>query len=144
MKTARAAVILATSLLGPVTLMGGGCSKAPAASVAESTTTVAYDVGGMHCSGCADAITLETKAVAGVKDVRCTIETRRAVIALSDPAAEPNALRAITKLGYTATKVAPDAPLSAEAQAANAKKAAAAPPAAEEAPAQPAAEPSSK
>jgi copper chaperone CopZ len=125
---APAAAILASCLLLPTALCGQGCAPPPPAAAAK---TVAYDVGGMHCSGCAEAITIEVSAVKGVKAVACTIETRRAVITLEDPAAEPLAEKAITKMHYTLTKVAPDAPLSAEAQAANAAKAAAQPAAAE-------------
>ena len=123
---------LACALLLPLAACGDrGAARATAAPV-----TVAYDVGKMHCGGCADAITAEVSEVKGVKGVACTIETHRAVITLDDPAAGPLAEKAITKLGYTITKVAPDAPLSAEAQADAAKKSAEA--------AQPAAEPSSK
>lgn len=130
----RAAALLAATALLPALAACDGRGSAPTASAAP--VTVAYDVGKMHCGGCAEAITAQVSAVKGVKGVACTIETRRAVIELADPAAQPEAEKAMTGLGYTITRVAPDAPLSAEAQAEAARKAAKA--------AQPADEPSSR
>ena len=131
----RAAIaLLAATLCFPALVACDGRAPAPAAAAAP--VTVAYDVGKMHCGGCAEAITAQVSAVKGVKGVACTIETRRAVIQLADPAAQADAEKAMTGLGYTITKVAPDAQLSDEAQAEAAKKAAKA--------AQPADEPSSR
>ena len=64
---------------------------------------VAYAVEGMHCDGCAQAIVAEVSEVKGVRSVRCTFESKQAVIALEDATALPEAERAITKLGYSIT-----------------------------------------
>ena len=113
----RAAIaLLAATVSLPALVACDGRAPAPAAAAA-APVTVAYDVGKMHCGGCAEAITAQVSAVKGVKGVACTIETRRAVIQLADPAAQADAEKAMTGLGYTITKVAPDAPLSDEARA---------------------------
>ena len=88
-------------------LLLGGCSggdsqqSAAPAAAAKQTTQVAYTVTGMHCNACAEAITAEVAAVKGVRSVQCTFESKCAVLELNNPAAQADAERAITKLGYT-------------------------------------------
>ncbi|HAQ67185.1 MAG TPA: hypothetical protein DCR70_05490 [Phycisphaerales bacterium] len=99
---------LVTTLLTGLLL--GGCSggdahdaqqSAAPAAAAKQTTQVAYTVTGMHCNSCAEAITAEVAAVKGVRSVQCTFESKCAVLELDNPAAQAEAARAITKLGYT-------------------------------------------
>jgi copper chaperone CopZ len=96
---------LVPTLLTAVLL--GGCSggdqqqSAAPAAAAKQTTQVAYTVTGMHCNSCAEAITAEVAAVKGVRSVQCTFESKCAVLELDNPAAQAEAARAITKLGYT-------------------------------------------
>jgi copper chaperone CopZ len=84
-----------------------GCSggepqaSATKAAASQQTRQVAYTVTGMHCGGCAEAITAEVAAVKGVNSVHCTFESKCAVVELSNPASQADAERAITKLGYT-------------------------------------------
>ena len=84
-----------------------GCSgsdvqkPATADAAPKQTTQVAYTVTGMHCNSCAEAITAEVAAVKGVRSVQCTFESKCAVLQLNDPAAQADAERAITKLGFT-------------------------------------------
>lgn len=79
---------------------------------------VAYAVEGMHCDGCAQAIVAEVSEVKGVRSVKCTFESKQAVIALDDATSLPEAERAITKLGYT---IAPAPAPAAQAQPAESR-----------------------
>ena len=96
---------LASALLTVLALTGcsGSDVQKPAAATAaaKQTTQVAYTVTGMHCNSCAEAITAEVAAVKGVRSVQCTFESKCAVLQLNDPAAQTDAERAITKLGFT-------------------------------------------
>ena len=82
------------------------------------TVQVAYAVEGMHCDGCAQAIVAEVSEVKGVRSVKCTFESKQAVIVLDDATSLAEAERAITKLGYTIS------PAAAAASAAPAQPAA--------------------
>ena len=90
-----------------VMMLVAGCSggepqaNATKAAASQQTMQMAYTVTGMHCGGCAEAITAEVAAVKGVNSVHCTFESKCAVVALSNPASQADAERAITKLGYT-------------------------------------------
>jgi copper chaperone CopZ len=99
---AAAALALPLAACGPSAPTGS-----PAASAAR-TETVAYAVEGMHCDGCAEAIVAEVSEVRGVRAVRCTFESKVAVVEL-DPAARPEAERAMTKMGYRIAPVPPPA-----------------------------------
>ena len=94
MRTAPTLAALALSLAacGPSAPAGR-----PAAARAE---TVAYAVEGMHCGGCAEAIVAEVSEVKGVHGVRCTFESKVAVVELDDASARAEAERAMTKMGY--------------------------------------------
>ena len=105
MRTAPALAALAFTLAscgpgapeGAPTAGPGGEGGAPVRPAAAET--VAYAVEGMHCNGCADAIVAEVSEVRGVRSVRCTFESKVAVIELDAPA-RPEAERAMTKMGY--------------------------------------------
>lgn len=104
---ALAALLTMTSLVG----CDEGASKPGPAATAKAganggaaeagLTEVVYQVQGMHCDGCAEAIVAEVSEVPGVASVQCTFESKQARIALRDPAAKEKAEHAITKLGYT-------------------------------------------
>lgn len=85
-----------------------------ACDVRPPTVQVAYAVEGMHCDGCAQAIVAEVSEVKGVRSVRCTFESKQAVIVLDDAASLPEAERAMTKLGY---KISPADPATSTATA---------------------------
>lgn len=91
--------IAATALALALASCGDAPTGAPAAAAAR-TERVAYAVEGMHCGGCAEAIVAEVGEVKGVRSVRCTYESKVAVIELDDGAVRPEAERAITKMGY--------------------------------------------
>ena len=96
---------LVSALLTVLALTGcsGSDVQKPATATAASkqTTQVAYTVTGMHCNSCAEAITAEVAAVKGVRSVQCTFESKCAVLEVNNPAAQADAERAITKLGFT-------------------------------------------
>ena len=100
MNTSLVPTLLTAVLLGGCSGGDAQQSAAPAAAT-KQTTQVAYTVTGMHCNSCAEAITAEVAAVKGVKSVQCTFESKCAVLELDNPAAQAEAARAITKLGYT-------------------------------------------
>lgn len=100
MQTALVPTLLTVLLLGGCSGGDAQQTAAPAAA-AKQTTQVAYTVTGMHCNSCAEAITAELAAVKGVRSVQCTFESKCAVLELDNPAAQAEAARAITKLGYT-------------------------------------------
>ncbi|MBL9140513.1 MAG: heavy-metal-associated domain-containing protein [Phycisphaerae bacterium] len=84
-----AAAAAAWVLLGPA-------SPAPA----DAPTVVRYQVTGMHCDGCAEAITLEVQELPGVDTVTCAFATQSAEIVFKEPATRDQVEHAITKLGY--------------------------------------------
>ena len=94
-RTAAFALLLAGCLsFGP-----GGCK--PAAAPATTVKLVRYDVQGMHCDGCVNAITAKVLKVNGVASCEVSLEEHRATVGLSDPKQSGEVEAAITKLGYT-------------------------------------------
>jgi copper chaperone CopZ len=96
-----------------------GCSLSAllvACEVRPTTVEVAYAVEGMHCDGCAQAIVAEVSEVKGVRSVKCTFESKQAVIVLDDATSLAEAERAITKLGYTISPAAAATAPAASAQ----------------------------
>jgi copper chaperone CopZ len=78
----------------------------PVAAPRGSTSTGAlvhhrYSIQGMHCEGCAAAITAEVLEIEGVRSVDCTYEHQTAEIVAQASAPREAIERAITKLGYT-------------------------------------------
>lgn len=85
----------------------------PAASAqagAVPPTTVAaglpvrFEIKGMHCNGCAEAIAAEAKGVPGVQQVTVSFDDSRADMVVADPAQAQAVEDAIRKLGYTVTR----------------------------------------
>jgi len=95
------ALLLLTGCSGSDVSKPAAATEAKPSARTTRTTQVAYTVTGMHCSACAEAITAELTAVKGVNSVQCTFESKCAVLELNNPAAQADAERAITKLGYT-------------------------------------------
>ncbi|MFO0782290.1 MAG: heavy-metal-associated domain-containing protein [Phycisphaerales bacterium] len=119
-RTALASLLLATTLTA-CSQQDDGSSVRAAAQAANATqsnatqpemqpaadaqpTQLCYAVDGMHCEGCAEAITAELKEIKGVASVQCTFDSHRAVVQVASAALAPQVEKAITKLGY---KVAP-------------------------------------
>ncbi len=68
--------------------------------------TIAFDVEGMHCNGCVEAIRAEVSEVAGVTAVAVSLDGHRADVTLVTPADAAQVEAAIEKLGYKATPIA--------------------------------------
>lgn len=72
------------------------CDPPPRESV-----TLKFDVEGMHCKGCVEAIDTEVREVEGVRGVRVSLEEHCAVVE-TDGASRTAAIEsAIRSLGYT-------------------------------------------
>lgn len=108
---ARRTSLLARSLLLasllPAAVVGCKRTDAPAPAV----TIVRYDVQGMHCEGCVNAITDKVLKVKGVASCEVSLEEHRATVGLSDASKSGEVEAAIAKLGYTVG--APGAPSDA-------------------------------
>jgi copper chaperone CopZ len=59
-----------------------------------------FEVDGMHCGGCVDAITEKVRRVDGVVDCRVSLERREADVAVRSESAESTVRKAIESLGY--------------------------------------------
>lgn len=95
-----------------------GCSsREPNASPEKSSPAevagdhVVFTVRGMHCEGCAQAITEAVQAVPGVKSAEVSFADQRAVIVPTKGGFDPEAVLAtIKKMGYEATPAAQAVP----------------------------------
>ena len=97
---ARAARIVTCLAL---TAIAAACDRSdPLAPRTSAAAPVAlrYQVDGMHCQGCVDAITDKLKHVDGVVDCRVKLEDRQADVAVRDASMAPAVQQAIEKLGY--------------------------------------------
>ena len=98
--------------------MSSGCSsREPKASPEKSSDAevagdqVVFPVRGMHCDGCARAITEAIQAIPGVKSAEVSFADKRAVIVPTKGGFDPEAvLTAIKKMGYEATSAPQAAP----------------------------------
>lgn len=108
MKT-RAITLAALSALG---FLAGcdGSGGVPSAPPVVQVTTVSYEVDGMHCDGCAQAIVAELTETPGVQQAECTFESKRATVRFAAPATRESVEHAVTKLGYKVAPAAPAAP----------------------------------
>jgi copper chaperone CopZ len=88
-----------------------GCSSGEPKAGPEKSSSVevagdqlVFAVRGMHCDGCAQAITEAVQAVPGVKSVEVSFADKRAVIVPTKAEFDPEAVLAvIKKMGYEAT-----------------------------------------
>jgi copper chaperone CopZ len=95
-----------------------GCGDAGNDPRITATAPIAlrYQVDGMHCDGCVQAITDKVKHVDGVVDCRVSLTDRQADVVVRDDTTALPVQHAIEKLGY---KVKPlPAPTAAAAPAA--------------------------
>lgn len=99
---------LASILLALAGTLGTtGCSQtdeSPAAEVSVATPietrTVVFEIQGMHCDGCANAISTKAGRVEGVVACEASFEDGTAVVEV-DPDAVDDVQAAIASLGYT-------------------------------------------
>lgn len=110
----RAAALTATALGLMSGCDCGTCETQPASSQASATAPAAaapvaampvrFEVKGMHCNGCAEAIAAEAKSVPGVQQVAVSFDDSRADVVVADAAQAQAVEDAIRKLGYTVTR----------------------------------------
>lgn len=84
-----------------------GCARTDDQPSAETTTaistrTVVFDIEGMHCDGCANAISTKAGRVEGVVACEASFEDGTAVVEVA-PDAVDDVQAAIASLGYTIT-----------------------------------------
>ena len=82
-----------------------GCFDEPVAQAPASSdvtpVTLTWEVRGMTCGGCANAIQTKVAKVDGVESCTVSYEEAQAVV-IADPAQEEKIQAAITKLGFEA------------------------------------------
>ena len=93
----RRLTLLLAALALPV-----ACGDSGSDSRVTATAPVAlrFQVDGMHCSGCVDAITDKVKRVDGVVDCRVNLERREADVAVRSAERGAAVQQAIEGLGY--------------------------------------------
>ncbi len=109
--------IVCTVLALSCVAFSGCSSREPKASSEKVSSAevagdqVVFTVNGMHCDGCAQAISEAVQALPGVKSAEVSFADKRAVIVPMKGGFDPEAvLAAIKKLGYEATPAAQAAP----------------------------------
>ena len=111
----RTPLLLAATLLAFVPISCGDAGNDPRIT-ATAPIALRYQVDGMHCDGCVQAITDKVKHVDGVVDCRVSLADRQADVVVRDDTTALPVQQAIEKLGY---KVKPlPAPSAAAAPAA--------------------------
>jgi len=75
-------------------------ADAPIADAAVQTVELSYEIEGMHCSGCVDAITIKVSKVPGVEHCSVDLDSKRAVISVIDGSADAAVRAAVERLGY--------------------------------------------
>lgn len=108
---------LQLAVLSALGLIAGcdGSGGVPANPPVVQVTTVSYEVDGMHCDGCAEAIVAELTETPGVQQAECTFQSKRATVRFAAPATRESVERAVTKLGYKVAPAAPAAPAEGSA-----------------------------
>lgn len=90
---------LAACLLTFVSTSCGDASDDPRMTPV-APVALRYQVDGMHCDGCVQAITDKVKHVDGVVDCRVRLADRQADVVVRDEATAAPVQQAIEKLGY--------------------------------------------
>lgn len=69
------------------------------------TNTVEYQVTGMTCGHCENAIRAEVGQIAGVEQVDVSAQTGRLVVSASTPVDEAAVIAAVDEAGYSAVRL---------------------------------------
>ena len=67
-------------------------------------TTTEFQVTGMTCSHCEQAVSSEVSQIPGVDSVEVSVATGRLVITSSEPVADEQVVAAVDEAGYTAVR----------------------------------------
>ena len=81
-------------------------AAAPAGTTTVATTTVVFEVQGMHCDGCANAIATKAGRVEGVSGCDVSFEQGTAIVEVV-PDSIGDVEAAIASLGYTVNPASP-------------------------------------
>jgi copper chaperone CopZ len=109
MRRMRQSLLLAVTLLAFAPTGCGDGTNDPRMT-ATAPIALRYQVEGMHCDGCVQAITDKVKHVQGVVDCRVSLAERQADVVVRDDATALPVQQAIEKLGYKVKPLpAPDA-----------------------------------
>ena len=98
---------LRACLIG-LALLATACGRPAAPPV-----TLHFQVDGMHCDGCVQAITDKVTHLEGVSSCSVSLQERRADISVRDAAMAPTVRQAIERLGYRVTTLQGGATASA-------------------------------
>lgn len=69
------------------------------------SSTIEYEVTGMTCGHCENAVRAEVGRIPGVEPVEVSAETGRLVISASVPVDDAAVLAAVEEAGYTAARI---------------------------------------
>ncbi|MCA9284687.1 MAG: heavy-metal-associated domain-containing protein [Phycisphaerales bacterium] len=84
-------------LLASVALLLAACT---ARTETKPVRTVQFSIQGMTCNHCVEAITAEMRDVPGVSGCDVSLEGESATVRLTDDAAVPKIVEAVSRLGY--------------------------------------------
>lgn len=103
--------VLVAALVAPLTAGAcGGKPEAEAQAAAPATETLEFEVVGMHCESCSEAITAKLSKMPGVQAVSVDHESGRAKVEVAGDDTQPPAIiEAIDKLGFEAKVAAAEA-----------------------------------
>ena len=104
-------LVLSILLAAPLAGCGNTEDPAQATAIAAPAETYTYEIRGMHCEGCVDAINMKVNKVADVSSCTIDLETARAVVVVS-PDQEQTVHDAIVGLGYEVTPLTDETPAS--------------------------------
>ena len=76
----------------------------------ELAVALQYQVDGMHCDGCVQAITDKVTHLDGVTACRVSLQDRRADVSVRDRSMAPSVQKAIETLGYKVKPIEPTRP----------------------------------
>ena len=99
--TIRPATLLLAAFAPVAALLAACDGRTPPPRIDGTPVTVRFQVEGMHCGGCAEAIVAELRETPGVRGAQCSFDTKVAEVELLPTTNPDDAAAAIRKLGYT-------------------------------------------
>jgi copper chaperone CopZ len=98
--TIRPAALLLAAFAPVAALLTACDGRTPPPRIDGTPVTVRFQVEGMHCGGCAEAIVAELRETPGVRGAQCSFDTKVAEVELLPTTSPDDAAAAIRKLGY--------------------------------------------
>lgn len=109
MKMVRRAVLnwfIAVGLLTWCFAQSGCADAGDAAADVEPAEVLTFKVEGMFCEGCVGSVRHAIERVDHVQTCEVSLEEERAVVGVSDPAAEEEIIAAVRDLDFTIERIA--------------------------------------